>query len=89
MKLKRNFSVQFFLSLEHYNDKTLLDFSSFSDKYFKLNYMFYSRITSEQSIVAFPSPQSNASVNSTPLLSSCSSVKPMPLMSIGNNTLAF
>ncbi|CAF2066737.1 unnamed protein product [Rotaria magnacalcarata] len=36
----------------------------------------------EESIVAFPSPQSNASANSTPLLSSCSSIKPMPLMSI-------
>ncbi|CAF4351346.1 unnamed protein product [Rotaria magnacalcarata] len=42
-------------------------------------------VNKDQTILQFPSPTSTGSTNNTPLLSSLSSMVPIPLMSIGLN----
>ncbi|CAF4115029.1 unnamed protein product [Rotaria magnacalcarata] len=72
-------TIEITMSNDHYDDDSA---SIDRVKHGVEKIMVINEIVNEESIAAFPSPQSSASVNSTPLLSSCSSIKPIPLMSI-------
>ncbi|CAF4155320.1 unnamed protein product [Rotaria sordida] len=72
-------SIQISTSDDYYDCSTTINQEKSIDKEF----MVMKRIMSKNSISPFPSPSTNESNNSSPVLSSITSTKPLPLMSIG------